>query len=88
MRPDSSIKPLRKALDDPRCPFDSEKQVYNTLARARPIIDSAGRVVDPGDPELLSCFIRLAGTTNGPLFLDLERLARLMDKRRLAQAAA
>ena len=76
---------LREAISDPRCPFTSERQLYNARAAAAPKIDSSGRVVDPGDPELLSCFIRLNGRGMGPLVLDLARMAEVMESRRLGQ---
>ena len=83
-----SLLPLSQAVQDPRCPFSKERQAYNAIAAARPTVDSGGTVLNEGDPELLACFIRLNGTDRGPLFVDLDRLQRLADKRRLSQAAA
>lgn len=83
-----SLLPLAQAINDSRCPFVKERQAYNALAAAKPTIDSRGNEIDPGDPELLSCFIRLNGKDRGPLFLDLDRMGQLANARRLGQAEA
>ena len=82
-----SILPLKEAVLDPRCPYKNEQSIYNALNSARCIYDSAGRVVKEGDPELRACFIRMSGSPTGPLFMDLEAMARLMNKRRLSSVA-
>jgi hypothetical protein len=78
---------VNQALKDPRIPFTSRKGLYQTIERARPKRDSKGNVVDPGDPEFLSAFIRPSGRSRGPIFIDVDRLSEVLDKRRLGGAA-
>jgi len=80
------ILPIEAALKDPRCPWDNARQIYNLKQRIAPVRDSKGNIVSPGDPELLSCFVRLVNKGSGPLLIDLARLQRIMDKRRLGEA--
>jgi hypothetical protein len=83
-----ALLPIRQAIHDPRCPYGTERQVYNTIANAKPVTNTVGKVVSRGDPELLACFVRINGGSQGPIYVDLNRLERLMDKRRLGQSAA
>jgi hypothetical protein len=78
---------IREAVRDPRCPFTNERQLYNARAAAAPVKDSAGRVINEGDPELLSCFVRLNGREVGPLLIDLARMEQIVERRRLSQLA-
>ena len=81
------LLPLREAITDPRCPFDNERQLYQLKDGAKPTFDSAGKLVDPGDPEILSCFVRPSGRARGPMFLDLSRFEEVMRRRRLSTLA-
>ena len=87
MSQSKDLLPLREATADPRCPWKTERQIYSAKYKARPTLDSKGRVVDPGDPEILSCFIRLNGLRNGALFIDLKRLQQVLESRRLSNVA-
>jgi len=79
--------PLHEAVNHSDVPFDSVKQLRNAAWRARRITDSSGAIQHPGDPEFLACFIRVSRSERGPLLCDVQRLARLLDQRRLSDVA-
>jgi hypothetical protein len=76
--------PLSDAPDDPRCPWKDRRAIYNAKSSATPTVDSRGRIMNRGDPELLSVFIRLGGRERGPVVIDMERLEQVLERRRLS----
>jgi hypothetical protein len=75
------------AAQHPECPFD-DRALRNRLAASKPKIDTSGNVLDPGDPEFLSCFVRTTPTPKGQLLVDMAALLALLDRRRLAHPQA
>jgi hypothetical protein len=73
---------LEEATKDSRCPFKNARQIHNLKFRSTPKVDSRGNVVHPGDPEFLALFSRPVSGTKSMLFLDMEGLDALMEKRR------
>jgi hypothetical protein len=63
----------------------TRQELRRRLYRARPTYDSQGRIIDPGDPEFLSCFSQL--TPRSPILVDVERWRELMKNRSLAARA-
>lgn len=76
--------PIPAAAQHPDCPFD-ERALRNRINAAKPKIDTSGKVLDPGDPEFLSVFVRTTPTAKGQLLVDMPRLLALLDSRRLAR---
>jgi hypothetical protein len=74
---------IADAAQHPDCPFD-ERALRNRLDDSKAKVDTSGKVVDPGDPEFLSCFVRTTPTPKGRLLVDMPRLVALLDRRRLA----
>lgn len=74
---------IDQAVEDPRCPWTSRKKVHNAIQGARPIKDTAGNILKPGDPELLSVFVRPYLSQRSPIFIDVQRLGEVLDRRRI-----
>ena len=86
--PISALLTVAEAVEDPRTPWRRAKQLYHFVETCRPTRDSKGNVIDRGDPEMLACFIRLSSAPRAALFVDIERLVKVIGSRRLDAEAA
>ena len=82
-------QPLRVFCRSSDCPYD-ETALRSRIERAKPVVDSSGRVIDPGDPDFLAPFIRLGKNrknSRGSIVVDVVAWEKLMHHRSLGNLA-
>src|SRR5262245_11498779 len=67
------------------CPWQDAKAVRAAFARARPVLDGAGRILIPSsDPHLLRCFVRLKpASEKSPVAVDVVAFEKWIEARRM-----
>jgi hypothetical protein len=62
------------------CIWRDKRAIWTAYTRARPVRDTAGRIVVPGDPDLLRCFVQVnPKKERSPLAVDVVAIAKWIE---------